>query len=173
MAFIANEIGFSDGSSNVFPLAVVGGKVIATNFQADDIKAGTITTNKIVANNISQMTAGYYTNWGVTTGGGTILSMVINCSGGNVDVDFYGNASVNNANDVCLVGLNIDGVAQGSALGGPVQTWSSLNPIIGRIGVKPAAGSHTFSFVVWKQGSSSSMNMSYFAAYITDEKTQS
>jgi hypothetical protein len=48
IAFQADQIGFTNGADNVFPLAVVGGKVIATNFQADDIKANTITAEKIV-----------------------------------------------------------------------------------------------------------------------------
>jgi hypothetical protein len=48
IAFAADQIGFTNGVDNVFPLAVVGNKVIATNFQADDIKANTITAEKIV-----------------------------------------------------------------------------------------------------------------------------
>src|SRR4029077_17056247 len=86
IAFIADQIGFSDGSTNVFPLAVVGGKVIATNFQADDIKANTITTNKIVANNISVSTVTGIPgniNLGTTPAAPvTICTTTINCSGG-------------------------------------------------------------------------------------------
>jgi hypothetical protein len=53
IAFVADQIGFTDGTSNVYPLAVVGGKVIATNFQADDIKANTITANMIIGGAIT------------------------------------------------------------------------------------------------------------------------
>ena len=82
----------------MFPLAVVGGKVIATNFQADDIKAGTITADKIVANNISVTTAGvaggYLPSGHRPVGHAAVTTYLssgqLNQMGGYIDIDGLG-----------------------------------------------------------------------------------
>lgn len=56
LIFSAGMIGFDNGGSGTFPFSIVGGKVIATNFQADDIKANTITANMIIGGEITRIT---------------------------------------------------------------------------------------------------------------------
>jgi hypothetical protein len=171
MAFVADQIGFTDGSSNVYPLAVTGGKVIATNFQADDIKANTITTNKIVANNISQTTQ--VNNSGaisVTTSITQILTTTINCSGGYVNIDVWGNANCSGSDDTWEVDLKIDGAAA-SEWGTKTFNGATYNQVIGHWRFKPSPGNHVFSLSTFKYGSAT-VTISDIYMTITDEKTQ-
>lgn len=48
----ASEIGFSNGPSTLYPLAVVGGIVKATNFEADRVRANSITVDSLTANSV-------------------------------------------------------------------------------------------------------------------------
>jgi hypothetical protein len=48
----AAEIGFSNGSTTLYPLAIVGGVVKATNFEADRVRANSITAASIVVDSI-------------------------------------------------------------------------------------------------------------------------
>lgn len=173
IAFAADQIGFTNGTDNVFPLAVVGGKVYATNFQADDIKAGTITTNKIVANNISETTTGQTSASSVLgTSPATVLTMNIVCSGGYIDVDFLANAFANTANDQFGIGLTVDGVSAGGGYVAPVWTAMLNNQLVGRYRVKPAAGSRAFVFTSWKYTAGAAVTLGYLNVRITDNKTQ-
>lgn len=56
IVFTASQIGFTDGSSNVFPLSVSGGVVHATNFEADRVVAGSIVTNSLVGGAVTNVT---------------------------------------------------------------------------------------------------------------------
>ncbi|MET3665896.1 hypothetical protein [Caulobacter sp. 1776] len=48
----AAEIGFSNGTTTLYPLAIVGGIVKATNFEVDRVKANSITAASIVVDSI-------------------------------------------------------------------------------------------------------------------------
>jgi len=175
IAFAADQIGFTNGTDNVYPLAVTGGKVYATNFQCDDIKANTITTNKIVANNISQTTSIIWSTGAVlplAPSKATITTFSINCSGGPIDVDIWAQSFVNNANDQIAVGLTMDGSDIASGVGVGAVTWSQFNNITGQYRIQPAAGSHVFTVTAWKYSSASDAHLGYVNARFTDNKTQ-
>ena len=156
IAFQADQIGFSNGTDNVYPLAVVGNKVIATNFQADDIKANTvntgmlkaqiITTDKIIANNISVTTRSAIpaaiTLVDTQAQQVDIISTVFTASGGYVDLDVWGNVNHGGLAGIAWFTLYIDGAAIenfGSAL-----AVSANNQITYSYRHKPAAGNHTY-----------------------------
>ena len=175
IAFAADQIGFTNGTDNVYPLAVTGGKVYATNFQCDDIKANTITTNKIVANNISQTTSIIWSTGAVlplAPSKATITTFSINCSGGPIDVDIWAQSFVNNANDQIAVGLTMDGSDIASGVGVGAVTWSQFNNRTGQYRIQPAAGSHVFTVTAWKYSSASDAHLGYVNARFTDNKTQ-
>lgn len=49
LAFVADQIGFANlAGSSYFPLAIVGGEVVATNFRVDKVQANSIVTGSIV-----------------------------------------------------------------------------------------------------------------------------
>ncbi|HEY1878435.1 MAG TPA: phage tail protein [Caulobacteraceae bacterium] len=181
IAFVASQIGFTDGTTPIFPLAIVGGKVIATNFQADDIKANTITTNKIVANNISVASripwSGSLSPSG-TAPGPQIMSSVFNCSGGYIDIDLWFNATTSSNLEIDLVyTLFIDG-AQIDTFGCACHSLnygSSYNEATYSYKHKPAAGNHTYSVNVSQityTGSGSAL-IKRGTMTILDNKTQS
>jgi hypothetical protein len=95
----ATQIGFSNGSSTLFPLAIIGGKVIATNFQADDIVANSITTAKLVIGGVTtdRLALGAVTNGNAAEGGAAaiypgntnvLVSVGITTAGGKVQGTF-------------------------------------------------------------------------------------
>lgn len=55
LVFDADEIGFTNGSDTVYPLAIVGGVVKATNFEVDRVKANSIVTNMLVGGAVTSM----------------------------------------------------------------------------------------------------------------------
>lgn len=57
LIFLADEIGFTDGYSEVYPLAIVGGVVKATNFEVDRVKAGSIITESLVGGAVTSLSA--------------------------------------------------------------------------------------------------------------------
>lgn len=54
----ASEIGFSNGASTLYPLAIIGGVVRASQFEADRVKAGSIVADSVQANNINETVQG-------------------------------------------------------------------------------------------------------------------
>jgi hypothetical protein len=146
MAFIASQIGFSDGTSNVFPLAIVGGKVIATNFQADDIKANTITANMIIGGAITTTKVASGGAQPNTIGGEvTDITTSFTTIGGDVVADVYGELATTTSSPAGTVFyLKCDGtvIAQGSiwcpgSWGGTGLSFPFSH--------KPAAGAHTYT----------------------------
>jgi hypothetical protein len=159
IAFIAQQIGFSDGSSNVFPLAVVGGKVIATNFQADDIKANTITANMIVGGAITStivQTGGQQPN--ATFGPSEDLRFNYTSIGGVISLTVYGELGTTTSGAAGTVfTLYCDGTDAGHAIGSGSLwcpgNWGG-NGLTFPVAHQPAAGTHTY--VLWHQGTSGS-----------------
>jgi hypothetical protein len=145
MAFIASQIGFSDGTSNVFPLAVVGGKVIATNFQADDIKANTITANMIIG--------GAVTATGITSAGAqsnpvgsevTDMTFNYNSYGGDHLFDIYGELGTSTSSAAGTVfTLYCDGGAITSGAVYCPPNWGA-NGVSFPFAHRPGAGGHSY-----------------------------
>ena len=146
IAFLADQIGFTNGvDPNVFPLAVVGNKVIATNFQADDIKANTITANMIIG--------GAVTATAVHTGG--VLSnqagveiedqtWTYNSIGGVHSIDVYGELGATGANAVgAVLKLYCDGVVVGQAPVFCPGSWGGVG-LTFPVAHQPGAGLHTY-----------------------------
>ena len=180
IAFVANEIGFTDGTSPVFPLAVVGGKVIATNFQADDIKANTITTNKIVANNISVTTTTALASPYVMTGAfANVIQSVFNCSGGYIEVNIWFNVNCASTNCTGYVQcqLLVDGAIVDGGFGESFYAdngGSQYNALVYDFRHKPAAGNHTYLVRAMGSVSAGSLNVHLDKGFltITDHKTE-
>jgi hypothetical protein len=171
IAFIAGEIGFSDGTSNVFPLAVVGGKVIATNFQADDIKANTITANMIIG--------GAVTATVVTPGSGVTntpnvevndLQFNYTSIGGDHLIDVYGEiATLTSSPAGTLFRLYCDGtvITQGSvwcpgSWGGTGLSFPFAH--------RPGAGAHTYLLTHTGTGGSGSSQINRTEVVLTELK---
>jgi hypothetical protein len=93
IAFLADEIGFTNGADpGVYPLAVTGGRVIATNFQADDIRANTITVDKIVSNSIAIATVWSQPSLSVplvSSGRTRVTEFGVTHNGRPVDISFF------------------------------------------------------------------------------------
>jgi hypothetical protein len=182
IAFVANQIGFTDGTTNVYPLSVVGGKVIATNFQADDIKANTITTNMIVANNISVASRVPFSGSLFIPAGSAAQVLVISatpvCSGGYIDIDLWFNARASPGADGDIIyGFYFDGtlIDTFGTSSHSLNYGSQYNSSYYSYKHKPAAGSHTYAVYVYNN-----VNTGTLTAYVTkgaitilDNKTQS
>jgi hypothetical protein len=181
IVFAADQIGFTNGADNVYPLAVVGGKVYATNFQADDIKAHTIYTDKIVANNISvsarAATAGAVDLPYSPSGGGyDLLNVNFAASGGYIEIDVWGNASVSRDSEPETSGsvgfrLYVDGVAI-EDFGVGMASSSAFNSVSYLFRHKPAPGVHNYRLNGWQTSSHAFATATRFYLTITDAKTE-
>lgn len=62
LVFVADEIGFANGATEVYPFAIVGGVVKATSFEADRVKAASIVTDSILGGAVTGVypDSGYY-----------------------------------------------------------------------------------------------------------------
>lgn len=171
IAFIANEIGFSDGSSNVFPLAVVGNKVIATNFQADDIKANTITANMIIG---GAVTATLVTPGGAVTNTVNVevndLTFNYTSYGGTHLIDVYGElATTTNAPAGTVFKLYCDGtvITQG-AIWCPAS-WGGTG-LSFPFAHQPGAGAHTYRLAHTGTGGSGASQVNRTEVVLTELK---
>ena len=97
--FMADQIGFTDGTTTLYPLAIVGGIVRATNLEVDSIRANTIVTDHLTGGATSKMSLAIsYTSVDLATEQ-TVHAFWFTCSGGKMLIDvmaFYTqfNASV-------------------------------------------------------------------------------
>jgi hypothetical protein len=146
MAFLADEIGFTNGiDPGVFPLAIVGGKVIATDFQADDIRADTITANMIKGGEITATdvrTAGSVVN----TAGleQTDITWDFLSQGGTHTIVCYGELGTGSSAPAGTVFiLYCDGAAVGQASIYCPGSWGG-NGLSFPVAHKPGAGWHTY-----------------------------
>ena len=96
LAFQADQIAFSNGATNVFPLTIVGGEVRATNFRVDRVTANSIKTESLEGGAVTTQVSAS-TN-PITPIGATpvqVISLSITTIGGPVQVGYD-----------CQVGLN-------------------------------------------------------------------
>lgn len=96
LAFQADQIAFSNGTVDYFPLTIVAGEVRAQNFRVDKVTAGSIVADSIVGGAVSTQVSAS-TN-PITPIGGTpvqVISLSITTVGGPVQVGYD-----------CQVGLN-------------------------------------------------------------------
>jgi len=55
--FLFDEVGFTDGTTDVYPFSIVGGVVRATDFEVDRVTAGSIVTDSLVGGAVSSLSA--------------------------------------------------------------------------------------------------------------------
>lgn len=146
LAFQADQIAFSNGAVNVFPLTIVGGEVRATNFRVDRVTANSIETESLRGGAVTTQVSAA-TN-PITPIGATpvqVISLSITTIGGPVQVGYD-----------CQVGLNINwtggfranvyrnGILLRSAarsnMKGPFQ-----DGLGGLLRDTPGAGTHTYT----------------------------
>jgi hypothetical protein len=161
IAFQADQIGFTNGTDpNIFPLAVVGGKVIATNFQADDIKAGTITADKIIGGAVTATVVqqgGQQQNFV----GGAVEDLRFNYTsdqGGMLSIAVYGElGTTTNAAAGTVFTLYMDGTDAAHIVGtGSIYcppSWGGTG-LSFPCAIQPPKGPHTF--VLWHVGTGGS-----------------
>jgi hypothetical protein len=138
IVFVADQIGFTSGAGDLFPLAVVDGVVRATNFEADRVKAHSVVADSIVGGAVSAM-AGDVT-------GGDGASCTITTLGGPVSLTGY--AEIGTAAGAGAAGVVARLYRNGSEIGsGAVycpNAWGNAGvgfPVFDH----PTAGTYTYS----------------------------
>lgn len=147
ITFVASAVGFvtNSGGTVVTPLQVIGNKVIATNFQADDIKAGTITADKIVGGAVTNLIVNEYVGQSYfSTGEMEHLSFSYFCEGGKISLDVYCEVGTNTSQAAGAVyRLYCDSSIYNAGAVYCTPSWGQLGsttPVV----VNPGYGSHTF-----------------------------
>ena len=168
IAFMADQIGFTNGAGTVYPLSVVDGVVRATNFEADRVKANSIVADSIVGGAVSSLTtnASYA---GVGIGGGNSVL-------GHGHTSTGGQHVVNVACTVAQTGGGVSGVlavlyCNGQEIGrgstsfsGP---FSQTIPIIALH--TPGAGFASYEVVCSQTGGSTGTNVHGQSTIVTIE----
>lgn len=157
IVFFADEIGFTNGSSDFYPFSISGGVVKMTNVEVDTLKANTIVTGHLTSNSITTdkidtdahaqavATGGDY-GGGVGGGGGGALvaSVTISCTGGRVLVTgYYTGRLTAGPGEIEPTGtLKRDGSDMLNARGYAKSGYSYSLPFM--IVDDPGSGSHTY-----------------------------
>lgn len=124
IVFMADQIGFSDGTSNLFPLAVVGGIVRATNLEVDRIKANSIVTESLQGGAVSKVAvSASYTGHDLYIEQ-TIHAFSFTCSGGKLNISIFAVWTQFNSG---VVGLRGRIYRDGSLIFD--GTWGSAGPL--------------------------------------------
>jgi len=89
LAFQADQIAFSNGATNVFPLTIVGGEVRATNFRVDRVTANSIVTESLEGGAVTtQVSGGTNPITPIGTTPVQVISLSITTIGGPVQVGY-------------------------------------------------------------------------------------
>lgn len=123
IGFVADQIGFSDGASTLYPLAIVGGIVKATNFEVDNIRADTIVTNHLTGGAVSKVALAIsYASYDLSSEA-TVHAFYFTCSGGKLLIDITAYYTQYNAS---VVGMRMRIYRDGGAIFD--GTWPSQGP---------------------------------------------
>lgn len=173
MVFLADEIGFANsGGSEVYPLAIVGGVVKATNFEADRVKAHSIVADSILGGEITDTalsTSG--ATYSLSTTHTTVRSLTVNSLGGRLQILSQATIeSVSGGDAYCEFRILVDGsnlddwpkrvVAGDFAREQGISNWT------------PSAGSHTVELQIALYGGSGVANSVNQLLHITEYKTE-
>lgn len=170
--FSATQIGFSNGPSTVYPLAIVGGVVKATNFEADRVKANSIEAANIIGGEITDSVASVSgATIGLSVGSWTNLRSVSYYSrGGRLEIYTQSTTLSASTDSYASYRVVIDGVVQDDwpnyIKGGAYDRSVSIT------NASPSAGWHTIDFegkLEPGSGAASSVNQSVF---LTEHKTE-
>lgn len=168
----ASEIGFSNGSSTLFPLAIVGGVVKATNFEADRIRANSIVAESIIGGEITDSVASVSgATIGLSVGSWeTLRSLSYFSRGGRLEVYTQSTTLSYSTDSYVSYRVIIDGVVQDDwpnyIKGGAYDRSVSIT------NATPSAGWHTIEFqamLLSGSGAAASVNQSVF---VTEHKTE-
>ncbi|HEV8166171.1 MAG TPA: hypothetical protein VGR74_17335 [Actinomycetota bacterium] len=171
LIFSATNIGFTNGTSDVYPFSISGSKVHATNLVVNEVEAGSIVTGSLVGGAVSTLSASTASPSTTLTGSGvTMLTHSHTSTGGEHAVQVCSTAGQTSAG-VCgvLAILYADGVeiGRGSQLFGDQFTQSI--PIIALH--TPGAGSVSYTVTQEKTtGSTASAQHSSTTIVVTELK---
>jgi hypothetical protein len=171
IVFAADQIGFTNGTDNVFPLAVVGGKVYATNFQADDIKANTITANMIIGGAVTATVvqqSGSVTN----TVGAEVTDLTFNYTsiGGVHSISVYGEiGTTTSAAAGTVFKLYCDGVVVGQGAIYCPGSWGGTG-LTFPVAHQPGAGVRAYRLAHTGSAGSGASNVNRTEVVLTELK---
>jgi hypothetical protein len=146
LAFQADQIAFSNGAVNVFPLTVVGGEVRATNFRVDRVTANSIVSDSILGGAVTtQVGAGNSPLSTITTTPAQVISLSITTVGGPVQVGYDCQLGLGSGfTGGCRARIRRNGVllreTARSNMAGPF-----LDNLSGLLRDTPGAGTHTYT----------------------------
>jgi len=146
LAFQADQIAFSNGSDNYFPLSIVGGEVVATNFRVDKVQANSIVTASIIGGAVTtQVGAGNAPLSTITTTPDQVISLSIVTTGGAVQVAYDCQLGLGSGfTGGCRASIYRDGVLlRSTARSNMVGPY--LDNLSGFTRDTPVAGSHVYT----------------------------
>jgi hypothetical protein len=174
MVFLSDEIGFANNAGDVvYPLSIVGSIVRATNFEADMIKANTITADRIIGGEITDSVfSSSGSTYGLSIGSWTTVRTINYTSiGGRLQILSQATVEAVAPSDAYF-GFQI--VVDGSVLddwpkrvlsGDYAREFALSN-------WTPSAGAHTIEYQILLYGGSGAGNSLNQLLYITEYKTE-
>lgn len=168
----ASEIGFSNGSTTLYPLAIVGGIVKATNLEVDRVRANSIIASSILGGEITDSVVSVSGSYvGLSVGSwDTLRSLSYFSRGGRLGV--YTQSTINSLSSDSYVSFRvlIDGFEQDSwpnyVKGGAYDRSVSITD------ATPSAGWHTVEFQGKLEPGSGSAGSVNHLIRITEHKTE-
>ena len=177
LIFLADTIKFyNSAGAAIAPFSIVDGIVKATNFEADRIKAGTITATEIVSDSIIK-TSRFVLGSAVSVTSGSeidIFSQSVTTSGGQIDIDVFLNLSGNVAGGTSMGVIHRlyrDGTLL-ETFGHYMLAGKAYNSTSVSYREKPGAGSHTYKVTSQRDNSAGYFDVTRLALTIRDNKTQ-
>ncbi len=149
IAFSAGQIGFTNGTSTVYTLAVVGSEVIATQLRAGKVIANSIVTDSILADNIVETVQGADNSTVTlpTSSAVTVVSIVPYFIKGRVTIKTLVNISNGGGEATALVEIRRDGSTIDSYVEFGQGAWGN-NAEFWEVDDTPSPGYHTYSIVI-------------------------
>lgn len=154
LAFTADQIGFSNGVTTLFPLSIVGSIVRAPVLQAGLVTAGAIVTDSISANNIVETVPGA-DNSIVTLNNGaaaSVVAVVPYVVRGKVTIRTLVNISNAGGEATAIVEIRRDGSTIDSYVQFCQGAWGN-NATLWEVDDTPGVGPHTYSIVITRNTS--------------------
>ena len=146
LAFQADQIAFSNGTVDYFPLSIVGGEVRAQNFRVDKVTAGSIVSDSIVGGAVTtQVGAANNPLSTITTTPATVITLSITTVGGPVQVAYdcqlgLGSGFTGGARARIYRGGTLLRETARSNMAGPF-----IDNLSGLLRDTPGAGTHTYT----------------------------
>ncbi|MFZ3005851.1 MAG: phage tail protein [Phenylobacterium sp.] len=179
IVILADEFAVTDGTTEIYPFAVVGGEVWATLLRAGGVFADTITATEIVSDSIVKTwdtplpsTVNYISVVGAEV---SVLSDTRTFSGGLVKIEIYLNCNGNVSGGTSM-GVIHRVYRDGSVVhtfGHYMLAGKAFNSGSTAFTDRPGSGSHTYEVKTQRDNSSGFYDVDAGLLSITDNKTQS